>query len=131
MAGYPRPRRRAEATYERDRDLAVAADRAEITRLERAAELHEAKALDAAASHTEMTAERHLRDTMPEPQHTLEGQLRAEQQLLDHGATRERLAALQRDVAPDSHEEIQRQVHQGIAWRMDDPQIDHGHGPGL
>ena len=68
---------------------------------------------------------------MPESQHALENQLRAEQQLLDHATTRQRLTALQQDLAPDPHEQIQSQVHQEVARQMDDPQLDQGPGLGL
>ncbi|MFC4859505.1 MobF family relaxase [Actinophytocola glycyrrhizae] len=141
---------RAEATYERDRDQALTADRRDLTRLERVAETHETNALKAAARHTELTAERDLRDTMPQPQHTFENELRAEQRQLDQvPELQQRLADIKHNLAvdprselhqdlakliddpqPDPHEEIHRHIHHEVAHHIEDPHLDHD-GPSL
>jgi hypothetical protein len=139
---------RAEATYDRDREQALAADRRDLTRLDRAAETHEAKALDAASRHIELAAERDLRDTMPQPQHTLENQLRAEHHQLDRTPDlQQRLDALKNDLALDPHQEVaqigqleveqdrqlghERAQHHEVHQQIHDPDINRGPGLGL
>lgn len=134
----------AEATYDRDREQAITADRRDLTRLERAAETHDTNALQAATRHTELTAERDLRDTMPQPQQAVENQLRVEQQQLDRAtALQQRVTALKQDLALDPHEVGKLEVEQGhhpghertqlheVHQQMHDRDIDRGPGLGL
>ena len=83
------------------------ADQRDLTRLERAAETHEAKALDAASRYTELSAERDVRDTMLQPQQAVENQLRAEPRQLDRtNALQDGLIGIKQDLALDPHQEV-------------------------
>jgi conjugative relaxase-like TrwC/TraI family protein len=126
---------RAETSYDHDRHQAAEADRTDLARLERTAETHDTHALDAATLHTELTAEHHLRDTMPEAQRAFEHELRTQHHQPDPAHT----PLLQPDLTTDLHHGIDHDLHHTVHGRMphelhqqiQDQQIEHGHGPGL
>ncbi len=112
---------RAERTYDRGRDIAHTADQADLAQLRDRAAGHDTAATDARTRHTELRAEQHHRDTMPDTQRALEHQLRTQtaQQQLDHTTTDHHLdrslhPELQTGPHPNPHHDLHHNLHDDL-----------------